>query len=137
MFVAKNHLITNTFTFFNCNLQLIGFVDNNGIPATFINVSRTDNNCPFRLRNCNISFTNIMITHNRDCITTNDFTNVSIIRFLNCIIARYGSGCIVALAYGGFVYFESFGKFKMFFIVNHFFLCLCLFNVRQLPYSRL
>jgi hypothetical protein len=92
-------------------LDFTGQLDSFGIPNSIINISRTDNNSPFNLRNCTSSFKNLKITHNKDGITAQEHMNLTKINFLNCIIYRYGSGCIVSAGAGGFIKFESFFLF--------------------------
>jgi hypothetical protein len=109
IFAAGLYMCTNHHQLNHCNLTFQGALEN-GLPVSIINISRPNNDCPFSLRNCTAVFQEVKISHNRDAIVTRVYNNATIVHFLNCIITRYGSGCIVALANGGTVYFNSFVK---------------------------
>jgi hypothetical protein len=128
LFAAGDYMMQATHHIRHSTLQLIGEVDANGVPATFQNISLADNNTPLSLRNTTCLVKNMNITHNKDAVSTNEYDNVGVIRFVNCIISRSGTGCIVALANGGFVYFEGLTKtdfFFLFYFLYFLFLFLC------------
>jgi hypothetical protein len=121
LFKAGLYMCTTHHQLNGCNITLIGELDIAAIPQSIINISRPDNNCSFSLRNCTALYKDLKITHNMVGIATRVHNNLTKIRFLNCIIYRYGSGYICCLSNGGFVYFESFGVHKIFFILDYIF----------------
>jgi hypothetical protein len=103
-------------------LDFTGELDNVGIPITIINISRTDNESPFNLRNTTAYFRNMKMTHNRDGITIQEYNNIGRSNFYNCIFYRYGSGVLVAAGNGGFIRFEG---YLFFFIYTYIFFFFC------------
>jgi hypothetical protein len=109
IFVTGYHVINTHQKIYNSTIVWQGQVDNNNVPTTRANSSMSNNDAPLSLRNTSATVKNFNFTHAYDFVGMSDYQNISVIRFVNCIICRHGIGALVALHEGGYVYFESFG----------------------------